>query len=507
MNNLSKRVTDISTDQQDLLTEWLNGRGSPDLQNIPRRSHPRQFAQLSYDQERLWFLDQLEPNNPFYNVPIAVRLKGLLNASALEKSLNEIVRRHEILRTTFDLINGQVMQIISPALTIKLRTRSLEDLPEDEREREVLRLAGEEARKPFDLARGPLFRASLLQLGEQDRVALFTTHHIISDGWSVSVFIRELVLLYDAFSKGRASPLPELPIQYADFAEWQREWLKSEGLQSHLAYWKRQLAGAPPRLNLPIDRPRPSAQSFRGATLPLDLNASLTSALRSLGRQKGATLFMCLLAGFNALLYFYTKQEDLIVGTDIMNRNFLETEGLIGLLVNQLVLRTNLSGNPTFKELIVRVRETAVAAYAYQEVPFNKLVEAINPDRSLDRSPLFQVKFIVQNVPPSQVGIEGLNLSRLAIDQGSAQLDLILNLTDVTNRMIGTLEYSTDLFDAATINRMLARYVTLLSFAVENADATLNRIVEVLAEADRQEISAAHLQTYKRARRKPLSQP
>ncbi|MDQ3917764.1 MAG: condensation domain-containing protein, partial [Acidobacteriota bacterium] len=309
---------------------------------------------LSYAQQRLWFLDQLQPGNVSYNVPLGVRLKGRLDVGALDRSLREIVRRHESLRTTFESRDGRPFQRVSPEVRLTLGLTDLAAMPEGERDAEAGRLAEEEARTPFDLEAGPLIRARLLRLGPEEHLALLTMHHIVSDGWSMGVLVREVAALYEAFTQGKESPLPELPIQYADYAAWQREQLSGEALEEQLSYWKGQLAGAPAVLELPTDRPRPVVQTYVGAHEALVLDAELSAGIRELGRRQGATLFMTLLAGFGALLSRYTGQEDIVVGTDVANRTRSELESLIGFFVNQLALRTDLSRRPTFEELLGR---------------------------------------------------------------------------------------------------------------------------------------------------------
>ncbi|MFB3092706.1 MAG: condensation domain-containing protein, partial [Dehalococcoidia bacterium] len=352
---------------------------------------------LSFAQQRLWFLEQWEPNSSIYNVPVALRLTGPLNVAALEQSLNEISRRHEALRTTFSVVDGQPAQVIAPKLNLTLPVLDLRELTEIERDAEVQRLVVEEAQAPFDLAQGPLLRASLLRLGQEEHVLMLTMHHVVSDGWSLNVLFRETTTLYQAFSTGEPSPLPEIPIQYADFALWQRQWLQGEELESQLAYWKEQLDGIPPVLELPTDRPRPAVETFRGAQQFLLLPDALTRSLKALSQREEVTLFMTLLAAFQTLLHRYTGQDDILVGFPIANRNRAEIEGLIGFFVNTLVLRTDLSGEPTFRELLGRVREVALDAYTHQDLPFEKLVAELHPERDISRNPLFQVIFQLFN--------------------------------------------------------------------------------------------------------------
>ncbi|HIP96962.1 MAG TPA: non-ribosomal peptide synthetase, partial [Anaerolineae bacterium] len=402
------------------------GLETPPIEPVSRDGEPP----LSFAQQRLWFLDQLAPGNLFYNIPMAVRLTGELDVEALEQSLNEILRRHEVLRTTFRAKGGKPVQIIAPELPLLLLVEDLSHLPETEREAEAGRLVQKEARRPFDLSQGPLLRARLLKLGAEEHIAVVTMHHIISDGWSMEVFIRELAALYEAFSQGRPSPLPELPVQYADFACWQREWLQGEVLDRQLAYWKEQLGNRPLMLDLPTDRPRPAVQSWRGATERFALPTELSKKLRTLSREEGATLFMTLLAAFQTLLYRYTGQEDVSVGTAIANRNRAEIEGLIGFFVNTLVMRTNLSGEPSFREVLKRVREVALGAYTHQDLPFEMLVEALQPERDLSHAPLFQAAFALQNTPMETLELPGLTLSPLDVDSGTAKFDLTLVMAE-----------------------------------------------------------------------------
>ncbi|HVG31078.1 MAG TPA: amino acid adenylation domain-containing protein, partial [Pyrinomonadaceae bacterium] len=431
---------------------------------------------LSFAQQRLWFLDQLEPGNPFYNVPAAMRLRGRLDARALERSLSEIVARHEVLRTSFTLVEHQPVQVVAPAGGLPLPLVDLTGMSAAEREAEVARLAKEEAGRPFDLGRGPLLRATLLKLGGEEHVVLFTMHHIISDGWSLGILVRELSALYGAFARGEDSPLAELPMQYADFARWQRERLSGETLERQLSYWREQLAGAPAALELPADRPRPAVQTFGGSHLRFNLSSELTKQLQALGQREGATLFMVLLAAFQTLLYRYTGQPDISVGTPIANRTRKEIEGLIGFFVNTLVLRADLSGGPTFRELLSRVREVCLGAYAHQDVPFEKLVEELQVERDLSRSPLFQVMFVLQTASPKEVRLPGLRLEMLEGDAETAKFDLMLSLEESAEGLRGWFEYNTDLFDAATVERMRAHFERLLAGLAAEPDARLSEV-------------------------------
>jgi len=431
---------------------------------------------LSFAQQRLWFLDQLKPGNSTYNIPAAMRLRGPLNVAALEQSLNEIVRRHEALRTTFASVEGQPIQIISPPEPFTLSIADLRQLPETEREPEARRLATEEARRPFDLAQGPLLRTTLLRLGEEEHVLLLTMHHIVSDGWSMGILFRELSTLYEAFSAGKPSPLPELPIQYADFAVWQLQWLQGEVLEAQLAYWRKQLAGAPSMLELPTDRPRPTVQTYRGDRQSVVLSKTLSEALKALSQGEGVTLFMTLLAAFKALLYRYIGQDDIVVGTPIANRNRVETEGLIGFFVNTLVLRTNLSGNPSFRELLGRVRGVTLEAYAHQDLPFEKLVEELQPERDLSRTPLFQVFFNMLNIEGLGLKLRGLTVERLPPSEPDSKFDLTLYAREQNEGIYLRLVYNADLFDATTITRMLGHFQTLLQSIAAHPEQRLSRL-------------------------------
>ena len=463
------------------------GRGAG-LQASPIVPVPRSGElPLSFAQQRLWFIDQLEPGSSVYNFPAAVRLKGPLNVAALKKSLDEIVKRHEALRTTFAIVDGRPVQVIAPLLTLTLPIVDLRELPEPEREREVQRLATNEALRPFDLAEGPLVRTTVLRLGENEHVGLLTMHHIVSDGWSTGILIREMAVLYDAFCSDRPASLPELPIQYADFAHWQRHWLEGEVLETQLTYWKQQLLGAPPLLELPADHPRPPLQTFRGAHQSILLTRTVGDGLKALSRQEGATLFMTLLAAFTILLHGYTNQDDLVVGTPTANRNRLEIEGLIGFFVNTLVLRTDLSDNPSFRDLLRRVREVCLGAYAHQDLPFERLVEELHPARDLSRNPLFQVMFVLQNAPLQAVELPGLSLSPIEVDTSTTHFDLTLHIVDTEQGLVGTLAYNTDLFEAVTITRMLGHFRTLLEAVIATPERCVSDL-PLLTEGERQQL-------------------
>jgi amino acid adenylation domain-containing protein len=425
---------------------------------------------LSFAQQRLWFLDQLDPGSASYNISRAVRLKGELNLQALRQALNFIVARHESLRTNFTSVEGEPGQIIATSREVELQPLDLRGLPQGERESEARRLASEASRRGFNLAQDDLLRAGLFRLDDQDQVLLLVMHHIVSDGWSMGVLFRELSALYEAFSNSRPSPLPELPIQYGDFARWQREWLQGQALEEQVSYWKEQLAGAPAILELSTDRPRPAIQTFTGAYHTSVVRKELTESLNELSRREGVTLFMTLLAAFQTMLYRYANQEDIVVGTPIANRTRTETEGLIGFFVNTLVMRTDLSSDPSFRELLGRVREIALDAYAHQDLPFEKLVEELQPERSLGHMSLFQVLFALQNVPKSARKLAALDLTDFAFAKSTSKLDLSLYVGEPAEGLTLSFEYSTDLFDAATIERMAAHFQTLLEGIVVNPD-------------------------------------
>ena len=423
---------------------------------------------LSYAQTRLWFLDQFDPNSSFYNIPTALRLVGTLNVAALERSLQEIIARHEALRTNFITVDGQANQVIQTLPNWTVSIVDLQHLPLSEKEIAAQQLVQQQATQPFDLVRLALVRSTLVVLSETEHIFLMCIHHIVSDGWSMSVFVSELAALYNAYSQGEQSPLTPLTIQYGDFAIWQREWLQGEVLQTQLSYWEQQLKDAPALLVLPTDRPRPAVQTFAGATQEFALPIELTQKLTKLSQEQGCTLFMTLLAAYDTLLYRYTEQEDILVGTPIANRDHSEIEGLIGFFVNTLVLRTDLSGNPSFNELLGRVRQMAMEAYSHQDLPFEMLVETLHPERDLSHSPLFQVDFLLQNDPLSQVELTGLTATLLPIESTTAKFDLTLAMSNTATGLVGVFEYNTDLFDGTTIERVVGHFVTLLEAIVAN---------------------------------------
>ncbi len=443
---------------------------------------------LSFAQQRLWFLDQLEPGSLFNNIPTAIRLSGALDIAALGRALDEIVRRHEVLRTTFSTADGRPVQVIHPAAGVPLPVDDLSGLPADAQEIALRQHVQAEAGQPFDLATGPLLRARLLKLAEQEHVAIVVMHHIISDGWSMGVFVREMSVLYAAFRDEKGiSPLPPLPLQYADFAAWQRAWLIGPVRERQLAYWRQQLAGSTSMLELPTDRPRPAIQTSNGSTVSFTLGGELSAALQQLSRDEGATLFMLLLSAFQALLHRYTGQEDINVGTPIAGRNRPEIEGLIGFFVNTLVLRGRPHGALPFRELLAQTREAALAAYAHQDLPFELLVEALQPQRDLSHTPLFQVMFVLDPPAPHFTELPGLSLRAVEAHSGAASFDITLSLAGGPQGLGGYIEYNTDLFDAGTIERMVGHYKTLLGAVVEDPERPLASF-PLLTDAERQQL-------------------
>ena len=452
--------------------------------------HDGELFPLSYAQRRLWFLDQLEPDSAAYNIPDAVRLKGRLNVAALEQGLGEIMRRHESLRTVFSLEGGEPKQLVRAYIPFALSVVDLTGLAEDMRRETARQVAELEARRPFNLLTGPVMRATLLRSAAHEHVLLITLHHIVADAWSLGIFARELMDLYEAYSGGRPSQLKMLPVQYVDFAQWQNELLSGEPLERLLLYWKDLLVSPLPVLKLPADRPRPDVQSFRGSRQTFLLSYEVSDALELLSQREDCTLFMTLLAAFAVLLHRYSGQDDLIVGTNIANRNRTELEELIGFFVNMLALRTQCSGNPSFRQFLKRVREVTLGAYAHQDLPFDKLVEDLRPERTLTHTPIFQVVFSLQNAPGESARNSLLEMERVPVDQGTAKFDLVLNMWKSGRRLHGSLEFNLDLFDPATITRMLKHFDKLLGSIVEQPDARLDEL-EMLTEDEQALLAGA----------------
>jgi|GEM_PF-375899 len=452
---------------------------APSIEPVPRHGN----IPLSLAQQRLWFIEQLEPGNVAYNILGALRLRGKLDVLALEQAFSETIKRHESLRTTFAIgMDGSPSQIIGKPEPLQLSLIDLRYLATRERDSEALARGRAGARIPFDLGNGPLIRVSLMQLEEEEYVVVLTMHHIVSDGWSVGVIFYEVATLYEAFSTGKTSPLPDLPIQYGDYAIWQREYLGRGALDTQLDYWLKQLEGAPPLTKLPTDRQRLAAPSFQGANEAFTLTASLIGPLREFSQHEGATLFMTLLAAFTVVLHRYSGQEDMIVGTDVANRNRLETEGLIGFFVNLLALRINLKGDPSFRELLGRVKAVTIGAYEHQEVPFEQIVSALRPDRSLSKTPFVQALFVMQNTPLPVINLSALSLDWLPFYTDTAEFELIVSVEERPEGLTGTFAYSLDLFDRSTIIRLQKQFRTLLEGVLADPDQPLSTLSFLTAE-------------------------
>jgi len=491
MDELNKRILSLSPAKRALLELRLSkhGAGLTTTETITRRAE-RGSAPASFSQQRLWFLHQLELSEASYNVPRAIRLLGSLDIAALRRALAEIVQRHDVFRTHFANVDGLLQQIVTSD-DIPFAVIDLSSLPRSEREFQTEQLVAAEATRPFDLLHGPVLRTTLLRLGEQEHVLLLTSHHIVSDAWSAQILFSELGELYDAFVSGKPSPLAPLPIQYADFAQWQREWLQGSVLDEQLTYWKKQLAGIGDVLALPTDHPRPAVQTFRGAYKSLTLPRILSEQVAEISRQHGVTQFMTLLAAFAVLLARYTGQEDIVVGSPIAGRNRQEIEGLIGFFLNTLVLRTDLSGNPSFSGLLSRVREVALEAYAHQELPFEKLVEELEPERSLRHSPIFQVMFSSHRHARANFSLRGLTLEHLRTESNTSKFDLSLFVSEEPNvktkGLVCTAEYNTDLFDEATIERLLGHYHRILKTAMAHPEQRVSEL-QLLTENQREQL-------------------
>ncbi len=465
-----------------LLTESVSSRGN--VQRIGKRRVGGPVP-LSFAQEQLWFLDQLTYGSPVYNIVDVIRFGGRYDAEALKRALNELTRRHEVLRTAFSHTDGKPMQNILPTVDLALSEVDLGLLEEKEREHEWTRVVRDQGRKPFDLSQAPLLRGTMVHLSPQEHRLLLTIHHIIADEWSMEVIHREVNKLYNAFSHGRPSPLQELPIQYADFAVWQRDWLQGEVLQKQTSYWKKELTGAPFVLELPTDKLRPAMQSFRGATEIFAMPHDVLQMLKDLGRQEQATLFMILEAGFMALLYRYTGQDDILVGTPIAGRTHSETENLIGYFLNTIVLRAKFTERLNFRSLLQQMRERALGAYAHPDIPFEHLVTELGPERDPSRTPLFQVMFVQHDANGvSQVSKVSGNR---ALETGTSKFDLTLVLSETENGLEGLIEYSTDLFEADTIRRMCGHYGTLLEAIARDPDRNIS-LLPMLTHAERQQL-------------------
>ncbi|KYC42727.1 non-ribosomal peptide synthetase [Scytonema hofmannii PCC 7110] len=454
------------------------------IQRVPRDAE----LPLSFAQQRLWFVQQLSPDNDSYNMLEALRLDGALNIVALEQSLNELVRRHEVLRTTFPTLDGKPIQKIAPDTAVTLPIHDLQELSTQEQTAQIRQMAESLASASFDLAVEPLVQFTLLQLSHKEYVLLLKMHHIIYDGWSLNIFFSELSQLYAAFTQGLPNPLPELPIQYADFAFWQRQWLTGSVLERQLNYWQQQLADVPNVLELPPDKPRPPIQTFQGGAKSFVLDRDLTQRLQQLSQESDATLFMTLLAGFFVLISRYSGQPDIVVGSPIANRNSPQIEKLMGFFANTLALRGNLSDNPSFTDFLAQVRQTTLSAYAHQDLPFEMLVEKLQPERDLSRNPLVQVMFSLQNAPQSSGNLSGLNIQNLPLPiDVRARFDLEVNYWEVPSGLEGVWCYNTDLFEATTIARIAQHFQTLLKAIVANPKVRISEL-PLLTPAQRHQL-------------------
>ena len=486
MGTLREQIASLTPEQRALLQQRLEQSNSNGAhgESIPRR-HKNGPCALSFAQERLWFLDQFEPGSPVYNITRALHIEGPLDSGALQHALDGIVRRHESLRTVFRSSEGAAVQEVIPNAKLQLETVSLAG--SDVSETSIMTRLRAEARRPFNLLQDLALRATLLRCREDDHWLLLVLHHIASDGWSMGVLLRELGELYRANCTGENPDLPELPIQYSDFAVWQREWLRGENLEKQAAYWQQRLKDAPSLLELPTDHPRPAQQTLAGAREPIRLSNTLTNSLRAFSRSEGVTLFMTLLSALQTLLQRHTGQTDICVGTAIANRNRVELEPMIGFFVNTLVLRSDLSGSPSFRKLLQQVRNVALEAYAHPDLPFEHLVDILQPGRNLSYSPLFQVMFILQNTPARTLHLPGTTTREHKIDNGSAKFDLTLSLEDAGGQITGWIEYNTDLFRAATIRRIAGHYLTLLESILQNPDQSIATL-PILTQSERRQL-------------------
>lgn len=491
--SLEQKLAGLSPEQRRLMEALLrkqqaSAAEAPALHVIPRR-RATDPSLLSFAQQRLWLLQQLEPDSPAYNLRTIVRLSGRLDSAVLERSLNEIAQRHEVLRTTFASEDGQPRQVIAATFFMPLPLADLSDVPASEQADAIQRLAHVETEQPFDLERGPLWRVRLARLSADEHLLLLTMHHIISDGWSQGVQLRELMALYAAFVQGKPAALAALPIQYADYALWQRQSFQGPALREKLAYWKNQLGHTNHLLDLPTDRPRPAMATYRGSWDYFTLPAALLERIKEVGRREGATLFMLLLTAFNILLYRYSGQSDVVVGTPVAGRSRSELEGLIGCFLNMLALRTNLGGDPTVHELLQRVRKITLDAYAHQDVPIEKLIEDLQLERNLSRNAIFQVMFVLQNMPMPALKSSHLTLSPMEVTSTTSILDMSLYAREVEKGLLIRVEYNTDLFNAETIRRMLGHFHMLLAGIVVNPNCRLSEL-SLLTDNERQQLPA-----------------
>jgi hypothetical protein len=479
-----ERIKKLSPAKQRLLQQKLKAQPTAEpaasIPPSPRRGSTDRFP-CSFSQQRLWFVQQLEPASTAYNAVMALRLRGPLDRQALQKALDALVHRHEILRTTFAL-EDEPVQVVHTSAPVEMRRIDLTGILGAG---ELPALIRQEIGRPFDLGGRPPLRAILVELGTDDHAVVLTVHHIVTDAWSLGVMTREVAALYDGFLQGRPASLPELSIQYADFAEWQRRRLAGPALAAELAYWRGQLAGLPPALELPLDRPRTAGRSFRGAKSSIRLSVRLLQALHELGLRHGATLFMTLLAAFKVVLFDYTGRQDLALGTPIAGRNHLQLEGLLGCFINTLILRTRLTNDIDFTALLRQVQEVTLGAYAHPDLPLEKLITELQPERDLARAPLYQVMFGVHNAPLGALRLAGLSLEGIPVEGITAKLDLILNATEQAEGLILAAEYDSDLFDATTLQRLLRHFTIVLEQVTADPAASVSAVT-LLADEERQ---------------------
>ena len=499
MNDLLKQLENLSPEKRELVLQKLKKQQQTPLLNPVSREKP---LALSFAQQRLWFIDQLEGENCVYNVPFFWQISGCLNISALEKAILEIVQRHEILRTSFSVVDESPIQVIHAHPALKIEVLDWRQVPATDQVSKVQQLVIDELQQPFDLSKLPLLRVKLLQLADacgersyQSHLLLLVIHHIVCDGWSMDIFRRELFTLYTAFCNGESSLLPPLSLQYADFAHWQRSYLQGDNLNKQLNYWQQQLAEIPPLFELPTDHQRPSVQSFRGRSEFIQIDLDLTQKLKHLSQESGTTLFMTLLAVFTLLLSRYSGQEDIVIGSAIANRNRREIEPLIGFFVNTLALRTNLEGNPSFLELLQRVKQTTLDAYDHQDLPFEKLVDELRLERSLAHHPLFQVAFGLQSGTPETLLIPGLTLTRFEWENTTTFFDLSLIFRETPQGLTGEWEYATDLFAETTIQRMVRHFEVLLQQIIDNPHQSINTLSLLTPDEIQQLQTWNHTQT------------
>jgi alpha-ketoglutarate-dependent taurine dioxygenase len=482
MTNITQRLDKLTPEKRALLEQLLLKRRAQAPEEAPiTRRKPTDPTPLSFAQQRLWFMDQLAPGLPTYNVAYGVRISGDLDIPALHRSLEAIVNRHEVLRTFIHTVDGQPVQVIPEKLDVPLPLVDFSPWAGAEQDERVQQYLLAEARRPFDLSKDPILRTTLLKLAEKEYILLVITHHIASDGWSKGVMFREMGAFYRHFTMGVPHELPELPIQYADYALWQQSWFAGEVFDKHAAYWRQKLAGAPPAIDLPLDFRRPPVQTFDGRWYWLHYPSELTERMKALCREEGATLFMGLLAAFQTFLHALSQQETIIVGSPIAGRHRVETEALIGFFVNTLVLRSDFYGNPTFREMLGRARETALEAYAHQDMPFERIVEVVRPPRDPSRNPIFQVNFRVQGGPPPSLTLPGLKLEMLEIETNTSKFDLAFELRVNPDSFGGYIEYNTQLFHEKTIVQMSQEFEALLGALLNEPDRPLKEM-DILTE-------------------------